>query len=395
MPGPLEGTKVLSFGRMLSGPYATMLLADLGAEVVKIEAPKIGDLARFASPHIDKLSSYFLSINRGKKSLTLDLKREGAKKVVLELAKGADILLENFRPGVMERLGLGYDPIRETNPRIIYASLSGFGQDGPYAQRPAFDMIAQGMGGVMSITGEPGRPPARLGYSMGDIGASLFTCVSILAALHEREKSGQGQFIDVAMLDSQVALCENACARYFATGEIPGPLGSRHPLFTPFQAFSTRDGYVVVVAQLPEDWKRFCKAAGKEEWATNEKYNSLEARLENYDEYLAEMNALMSARTTEEWIALLDAHQVMCGPVNRIDQVVNDPHINGRGMFVDVEHSTQGTLKVVGTPMKFSRTPCSIEKASPELGEHTEEVLASWAELSEQEIEELRESGII
>jgi CoA:oxalate CoA-transferase len=393
--GPLEGTKVLSFGRMLSGPYATMLLSDLGAEVAKIEAPKIGDLARFASPLIDKVSSYFLSINRGKKSVTLDLKQERAKRIVFELAKEADILLENFRPGVMARLGFGYDAIREVNPGIIYASLSGFGQNGPYAQRPAFDMIAQGMGGVMSITGEPGRPPVRLGYSMGDIGASLFTCISILAALHEREGSGQGQYIDVAMLDAQVALCENACARYFATGEIPGPLGSRHPLFTPFQAFPTKDGYVVVVAQLPDDWKRFCEAAGREEWASSGKYASLEARLEHYDEFLEEMNALMQSRTTEEWIALLDAHRVMCGPVNNIEQVFQDPHINERGMFVDAEHSTQGRLKVVGTPMKFSRTPCRIEKASPELGEHTEEVLSTWASLSKEEIDELREAGII
>ena len=395
MAGPLEGTKVLSFGRMLSGPYATMLLADLGAEVVKIEAPKIGDLARFAGPFIEKLSSYFLSINRGKKSITLDLKREGARKVVFDLTRGADILLENFRPGAMERLGFGYEAVRGVNPRIIYASLSGFGQEGPYALRPAFDMIAQGMGGVMSITGEPGRPPARLGYSMGDIGASLFTCISILAALHERDKSGQGQYIDVAMLDSQVALCENACARYFATGEIPGPLGSRHPLFTPFQAFPTKDGHVVVVAQLPDDWKRFCEAAGRQEWVTDERYVSLEARLENYDEFLEDMNALMRTRTTREWIALLDAHRVMCGPVNHIEQVVKDPHINERGMFVDVEHSVQGSLKVVGTPMKFSRTPCRIEKASPELGEHTEEVLSDWADLTKEEIEELRESGII
>ena len=395
MSGPLEGTKVLSFGRMLSGPFSTMLLSDLGAEVVKIEAPKIGDLARFASPFIEKISSYFLSINRGKKSITLDLKRERAKKVVFDLAKVSDVLVENFRPGVMERLGFGYDAIRQVNPGIIYASLSGFGQQGPYAQRPAFDMIAQGMGGVMSITGEPGRPPARPGYSMGDIGASLFTCIAVLAALHERNKSGQGQWIDVAMLDSQVALCENACARYFATGEIPGPLGSRHPLFTPFQAFPTGDGYVVVVAQLPEDWKRFCEAVGRQEWATDEKFGTLEARLENYDAFIDEMNALMRTRTTEEWITLLDAHRVMCGPVHNIEQVVRDLHINGRGMFVEVEHTHAGTLKVVGTPMKFSRTPCHIDKASPELGEHTDEILSNWAGLSKEEIEELRESGIL
>jgi len=395
VPGPLEGTKVLSFGRMLSGPFTTMLLSDLGAEVVKVEAPKVGDLARFASPFVEKVSSYFLSINRGKKSITLDLKSERAKKIVFDLAKGADVLLENFRPGVMGRLGFGYEAIREVNPRIVYASLSGFGQQGAHAQRPAFDMIAQGMGGVMSITGEPGRPPARVGYSIGDIGASLFTCIAILAALHEREKSGEGQWIDVAMLDSQVALCENACARYLATGEIPGPLGSRHPLFTPFQAFPTKDGYVVLVAQLDDDWKRFCEATEKEDWATDEKYGSLEARLEHYDEYLIEMNTLMRTRTTEEWIELLDAHGVMCGPVNDIEQVVKDPHINQREMFVDVEQARAGKLKVVGTPMKFSRTPCRIEKASPELGEHTEVILSAWAGLSKEEIEELRESGIV
>ena len=380
---------------MLSGPFSTMLLSDLGAEVVKVEAPKLGDLARFAGPFIEEISSYFLSINRGKKSLTLDLKREGAREVVFKLVKGADILLENFRPGVMERLGLGYEAIREVNPGIIYASLSGFGQKGPYAQRPAFDMIAQGMGGVMSITGEPGRPPVRLGYSMGDIGASLFTCVAVLAALHEREKSGKGQWIDVAMLDSQVALCENACARYLATGEIPGPMGSRHPLFTPFEAFPTKDGYVVVVAQLPEDWKRFCRAAGKEDWTTDERFGSLEARLENYEEFLREMNALMRSRTTKEWITLLDAHRVMCGPVNNIEQVVRDPHVNEREMILDVEHPQAGRLKAVGTPMKFSRTPCRIERASPELGEHTEEILADWAGLSKEEIAELRESGVV
>jgi CoA:oxalate CoA-transferase len=380
---------------MLSGPFATMLLADLGAEVVKIEAPKIGDLARFAGPFVGQVSSYFLSINRGKKSLTLDLKKERAKEIVFALAKGADILLENFRPGVMDRLGLGYESVREINPRIIYASLSGFGRQGPYAQRPAFDMIAQGMGGVMSITGEPGRPPVRVGYSMGDIGASLFTCIAVLAALQERERSGRGQFVDVAMLDAQVALCENACARYFATGEIPGPLGSRHPLFTPFQAFPTRDGYVVVVAQLPEDWKRFCEAAGKEEWVTDDKYGTMKGRLEHYEEFVKEMDALMRTRSTEEWITLLDAHRVMCGPVNNIEQVVRDPHINERGMFVEVHHSQAGKLKVVGTPMKFSRTPCRIEKASPELGEHTDEVLSAWAGLTKEEIEELRESGVL
>ncbi|MEW6441886.1 MAG: CaiB/BaiF CoA-transferase family protein [bacterium] len=395
MAGPLTGLKVLSFCRMLAGPYADMLLADMGAEVVKIEAPRTGDLARFAGPFVDGVSSYFLSINRGKKSVTLDLKHPAARPVVFRLLRAADILLENFRPGVMERLGLGYEAVRAENPGIVYASLSGFGQKGAYAQRPAFDMIAQGMGGVLSITGEPGGPPARVGFSVGDIGAALFTAIAVLAALHERGKSGRGQWIDVAMLDAQVALCENAFARYFATGEVPGPLGSRHPLFTPFQAFPTRDGHLVLIAQFDEDWKRFCKAAGREEWIADERFATLEGRLRNYEVFVAQMNALMRTRTTQEWIERLSAAGVMCGPVNRVDEVAADPHVREREMFVKVERSGGGSLDVVGTPMKFMRTPCRVDQACPELGEHTDEVLRGWGGLSASEIEDLRASGII
>ena len=396
MSGPLDGVKVLSFGRMLAGPFATMLLSDLGAEVIKLEAPGLGDLARFAKPSVaEKVSSYFLSVNRGKKSITLDLKKERGKEVVLELVKLTDILLENFRPGVMERLGLGYETIKQHNPQIVYGSISGFGQQGPYSQRPAFDMIAQGMGGVVSITGEPGQQPSRVGYSIGDMGASLFGALAILAALHERDKSGQGQWIDVSMLDAQVALSENACARYFATGEIPGPFGSRHPLFTPFQAFPAKDGHVVVITQRPKDWENFCKVAGKEEWIEDEKYRDVDSRLANYDSFLSDMNVLMQTRSVQEWMALFDENNIMAGPVNNIEQVVNDPHIQQREMFVDVEHSRVGPLKVVGTPMKFSRTPCRIDKASPELGEHNQEVFSGWLDLSEEEIENLKEEGVI
>lgn len=395
MAGPLEGIKILSFGRMLSGPYTAMLLSDLGAEVIKVESPGSGDLARFSGPLIGDISSYFLSINRGKKSLTLDLKNKGAQATVFKLVKKADILLENFRPGVMDKLGLGYQAVCEQNPAIIYASLSGFGQNGHYAQKPAFDMIAQGMGGVVSITGEPGRPPVRVGYSIGDIGASLFTAVAILAALHERHRSGQGQWIDVAMLDSQVALCENACARYFASGEVPQPLGSRHPLFTPFQVFPTKDGYIVLIAFHDDKWQGFCKAAGKKEWVTDIRFCSNEARLENYDLYLHEMETVMQRKTTTQWLELFEAHGVMCGPVNTIAQVVNDPHILARDMIREVTHAGAGKLKVVGTPMKFSRTPCTIDKASPGLGEHTEEVLKNWLGLSQEQIKKLRELNII
>ena len=248
MNGPLAGIKVLSFGRMLAGPYASMLLSDLGADVVKVEQPQAGDVPRQGGPFIKGISSYFLSINRGKRSITVNLRKEDAKEIIFNLAKKVDILIENFRPGVMDRLGLGYNTICRHNPKIIYASISGFGQSGPYAGLAAFDMIAQGMGGVVSITGEAGRPPVRVGYSIGDIGASMYATIAILAALHERQNSGKGQWVDVSMLDSQVALCENACARYFATDEIPKPLGSRHPLFTPFEVFPTSDSHIVLIA---------------------------------------------------------------------------------------------------------------------------------------------------
>lgn len=395
MAGPLAGIRVLSFCRMLAGPYATMLLSDLGAEVAKIEDPRAGDMARYAGPFVDHTSSYFLSVNRGKKSVTLDLKNPAARNVVLRMAQRSDVLLENFRPGVMERLGLGYEAVRAHNPGIVYASLSGFGQDGPYAHKPAFDMIAQGMGGVLSITGEPGRSPVRVGFSVGDIGASLFTVIAILAALNERTRSGLGQRIDVAMLDAQVALCENAFARYFATRKIPGPTGSRHPLFTPFQAFPTQDGHIVLIAQFEQDWKKFCQAAGKQEWIEDERFRSLEARLEHYGAFLEEMERLMKTRTTQEWLDCLEPAGVMCGPVNNIAQVAADPHVRHREMIVEVTDSRGNRRKVVGTPMKFARTPCRIDRASPELGEHTDQILAEWAGLTPEEIAELRRTGAV
>lgn len=382
MPGPLEGIKVLSFAQHLAGPFCSMLLCDLGAEVIKIEEPSQGDPARRNGPYINAISSYFLSINRGQKSITLNLRDERARKVVFELVPKVDILVENFRPGVMKRLGFSYEAISKRNPKIIYASLSGFGQKGPYALKPAFDMIAQGMGGTVSITGEPGRPPVRVGFSIGDIGAALFATIAILAALHEREKSGKGQWIDVAMMDSQVALCENAFAGYFATGEVPRPLGSRHPLLTPFQIFPTKDGYIVLITVPEEDWQKFRKVAGREELLSDGRFQSHTDRIKNYQAFEPLMNELMKTKTTLEWLALLEPAGIMCGPVNDIVQVVNDPHLRERGMIVEVEHPRAGKLKVTGTPMKFSRTPCKIEKACPDVGEHTTEIISRMLGMS-------------
>jgi CoA:oxalate CoA-transferase len=377
MPGPLEGVKILSFARNLAGPFCTMILCDLGAEVIKIEEAGKGDSARGIPPRIRGISSYFLSINRGSKSIALNLREERAKEAVFRLVDRVDIVVENFRPGVMKRLGFSYESISARNPRIICASISGFGQKGPYSAKPAYDMIAQGVGGTVSITGEPGRPPVRVGYSIGDMGAGLFAATAILAALHEREKSGKGQWIDVAMVDCQVALCENACARYFATGEIPNPLGTRHPLLTPFQVFATRDGYMVLITVSEEEWQKFCKLTGRDDLASDPRFQSHPARIENYSAFEPQMNELMKTRTTAEWLAFLEPAGIMCAPVNNIAQVVNDPHILEREMVVEVEHPRAGKLKVTGTPMKFSRTPCKIQKACPDMGQDTEEILKS------------------
>jgi CoA:oxalate CoA-transferase len=395
MPGPLEGVKVLSLAQHLAGPFCTMLLCDLGAEVIKIEPPGKGDSARENFPFIDGISSYFLSINRGQNSITLNLRDERAKKIVFELVKQVDILVENYRPGVMKRLGLGYEVISERNSKLIYASISGFGQKGPYALKPAFDMIAQGMGGTVSITGEPRRPPVRVGYSIGDMGAGLFTTIAILAALHESQKSGKGQWIDVAMVDSQVALCENACARYFATGEIPKPMGSRHPLRTPFQVLPTQDGYFVLITTPEEDWQKFCRLAGREDIISDCRFQSNKDRIANYEAFEPILNEISKKKTTAEWLALLEPQGIMCGPVNNIAQVVNDPHIKERGMVTEVSHPRVGKLRVTGTPMKFSRTECKIEKACPDVGEHTQQILSSMLGMLPEQIEELRKTGVI
>jgi CoA:oxalate CoA-transferase len=364
MPGPLANVKVLSFGRALAGPYAAMLLADLGAEVIKIENPGSGDMARANGPFIQDVSSYFLSVNRGKKGLSLNLRSEMGRKIVLGLLPAIDILVENFRPGTMEKMGLGYESVKEVNPRLIYISISGFGQSGPYSKKPAFDMVAQAMGGAVSITGELNRPPVRVGFSIGDLGAGLFATAAGLAALYESEKSGLGQHIDVAMLDSQVALCENACARYFATGEIPRPIGVRHPLVTPFQIFPTKTDDMVVIAFGDEDWKKICQAIGRKE-------------------------------LIEEWLEIFDRVGIASSPVNNIEQVVHDPQVRQRDMVLTVEHKRLGKLKVVGTPMKFSRTPCRIECGSPDLGEHTTEILAEQLKFSEEQIKRLKEEDVI
>ncbi len=393
----LEGIKILDLTWVLSGPYCTMILSDLGAEVIKVERPVTGDIARGNGPHINGISTYFLSLNRGKKSITLNLASEKGKKILLGLVKQADVIVSNYVPGTMEKLGIGYDTVKEYNPRIIYAMCSGFGQNGPYKNKPAFDVIVQAMGGIISVTGEPGRPPVRPGASIGDITAGLFMAVSILAALEERHRSGIGQMIDISMLDCQVALQENAFVRYLATGELPQPLGTRHPVFTPFQVFPTRDSYIAVATMggVQDQWPIFCAALGLTELIDDKRFETGWQRSQNNAVLEPILFAAMRQKTTEEWIREFEAISLACGPVNTIDKVAADPQIKEREMIVEVEHPQGGKFRVVNTPVKFSRTPARIEKASPDLGGNTDEILKTWLSLDGEEIQGLRKSGII
>ena len=395
MAGPLENVRVLDMTWALAGPFCSMLLADLGAEVIKVENPEGGDPSRKNFPFVKEVSSYFLSVNRGKKSVTVNLQHPRGKEIVLSLAKKSDVLVENFRPGVMDRLGLGYAAMREVNPKIIYAACSGFGRTSPYAHRPAYDVIVQGMGGTLSITGEEGGPPVRVGFSIGDIGGGVFTALGILSALHERERSGQGQMVDVAMLDCQMALLENAFTRFFATGEVPERIGTRHPIQTPFQALPTKDGYIVVAVARQDWWEKFCQIINRLDLISDERFKTNPARTKNHKDLEEILSAITRTRNTAEWVADMEKADIACGPVNTIPQVAGDPHTLAREMITQVEHAQAGMLRVVNSPIKLSRTPVKLERASPVLGEHTEEVLMNLLGLSKADIAKLREEKAI
>lgn len=397
MAGPLEGIRVLDLSQVLFGPFATMLLANLGAEVIKVERPGVGDIARGNGPVVNGVSTYFLSLNHDKKSITLDLATAEGREIFLRLAEVSDVLVECFVPGTAEKLGLSYEIVKQHNPRIIYVAGSGFGQYGPYAQKPAFDIIIQAMGGIMSITGEPGGPPVRPGVSYGDIVAGLFLCIATLAALQERHASGQGQMIDVSMLDCQITVLENALVRYLNTGEIPSALGTRHPVYTPFQVFATKDGYMAVAIRggLNDQWPLFCAALGRVDIIDDPRFADGWLRTQNYEALEPIMSEAMKSRTTEEWIKEFEEVGIPCGPVNTIPQVVADPQVALREMIVEVHHPTGGNFRVANTPFKFSRSKCRVERASPDLGEHTEEILTTLLGMSEGEIGRLRELGVI
>ena len=413
MPGPLAGLTVLDLTRILSGPFCTMLLADFGADVIKIEQPEVGDPARGNGPFLTTdadgnqvaatgqgpgaFSSYFMSINRNKRSVAIDLTKPKGAALLLDLVGRADVLVENFRPGTMEKFGLGYETLQACNPRLVMASISGFGQSGPYASRPALDVIVQGMGGMLSITGEPGRGPVRPGASIGDITAALFTTVAIQGALLEREKSNKGQYIDISMLDCQVAIMENAFTRYFTLGEIPERIGTRRPSSTPFQAFKTADGHLVVAIMggSTEMWPLFCAGIEHPELIDDERYQSGWGRTQNYDELIPIIEEALLQQTNEYWVELLSGMGIPVGPVQNIAEVAQDPQVNERGMFVEIDHPTLGPVRFAGNPIKLSRTPTVTSSSPPDLGEHSVEVLVQQLGLTNTQVAELVADGIV
>lgn len=395
MASPLNEIKVLDLTRVLAGPYATMLLGDLGAEVIKIEQPGTGDESRNFGPFKNGFSLYFMSVNRGKRSVTLNLKTERGHAIFKQLLNQTDVLVENFRPGTMEKLGLDYGTLKSEYPSLIYAACSGFGQTGPYAQQGAYDMIIQGMGGIISITGEPDRPPVRVGTSISDITAALFTAIGILSALHHRNQTGKGQFVDVAMLDSLVAVLENAVVRYFATGEAPKPLGARHPAITPFEAFASADGHVIIALGNDTLWAKFCKHVGRQELTSDKRFRTNADRTENHDQLFPILSEIMSQRATDDWIDALGTIGVPCGPINAMDKVVTHPQVQAREMITRVAHQITGEVEVPGVPIKLSETPGSVDAPAPSLGEHTAEVLTGLLKMDPDEVEALRQDGII
>ncbi|MAX10991.1 MAG: carnitine dehydratase [Chloroflexi bacterium] len=395
--GPLDGIKVLDLSWILSGPFATMTLSDLGATVVKVERPPYGDLGRTTRPIIDGESGYFFSVNRGKKSISIDLKTIEGKQIFLDLVKEFDVIVENFTPGVMDKIGLSYQEISAVNEKIIYAAISGYGQTGPWKDRPALDVIAQGSGGILSVTGVDGGPPIRPGTSLGDIGGGIYCVIGVLSAVIERNQSGKGQYIDISMMDCQIAIQENAFMRWHLTNEEPKKLGTRHPTAVPFQAFPTSDGWIVVALSwgVPEQWNLLCSVLGLDSMILDDRFTTAEKRTDNHAELEPILNEAFKMKTTDEWIEMLLPMHIPCGPVNSIKQVSESDQANAREMFVEVEHKTLGNVRLVNSPIKLSRTPAKIQGTAPDMGQHTNEVLESLLGLSQEAINELIDKNIV
>lgn len=394
--GALKGVRILDLTRVLAGPFCTMLLADMGAEVVKIEEPGKGDDTRTYPPFIEGCSAYFCNMNRNKKSITLDLKKPEAKAVFKEMAKNVDVIVENYKPGTMAKLGIGYEDLKEINPRLIFASISGFGQYGPYKERPGYDIIGQAMGGLMSVSGWPDSPPTRSGTAMGDILAGLNCCIGILAAMKGREVTGRGQSVDVALVDSVVSAMETIIQLYLVEKRIPGRIGNRYEFIYPYDTFAASDGWVVIAVGNDAVWKRFCQVIGREELIDRPEFQKNPDRVKNNHALNAIVTEWTRQRTVAEIVDLLLANSVPSAPINNVADLINDPHIAGaREMFVDMLNPDGNPMKVIACPIKFSETKASVRTTAPHLGEHTDDVLKELVGLDDARISSLKKAGAL
>ncbi|MBI1875376.1 MAG: CoA transferase [Acidobacteria bacterium] len=394
--GPLVGVTVLDLTRVLSGPYCTMLLADMGARVIKVEQPGKGDDTRaWGPPFLDGESAYFLSINRNKESVTLDFKPPEGRLVLERLVAAADVLVENFRPGTLDRVGFGYEQLAARFPRLVYCSVSGFGHTGPRRDRAGYDAVIQAEGGLMSITGGADGPPYRLGVAIADIVAGMFAAQGISLALFHRERAGRGQHVDVGMLDSVAALLTYQASIFFATGSSPTRMGNRHPTIVPYETFPAQNGEFVLAVGNDDLWRRFCRTVDREDLATDPRFGTNQDRVGAYDELRRILTGLFSTRTREAWIELLTAAGIPCGSVREVADVLNDPHLMAREMVREVLHPTAGAVKVLGTPVKLSGSPGRVHSSPPLLGQHTDQVLTRDLGFSPQDVERLRAQGVI
>jgi formyl-CoA transferase len=397
MPGPLDDLRIIDLSRIVAGPLATQILSDYGAEVIKVEHPQGGDDSRqWAPPRArDGQASYFFAVNRGKRSITIDLKHPRGKALVLDLVRRGDVLIENFKPGTMDDLGLGWETLRGVNPRLIYCAISGFGATGPYRERAGYDAIMQGFTGLMSITGESGGAPVKVGVALIDAITALYAHGAILAALRHRERAGHGQYLELSLMECGIAALINAATGYLVGGEVQGRWGSAHPSLVPYQAFRARDGYLMVGAGNERLWKAFCEVLGAPEWADDPRYESNAKRVACRTELVLEIEARLQTRDRDDWIRRFADAGLPSGPINDIGQVFDDPQVRHRGMAVEVEHPTAGRVRLPGIPVKFDGTPAAVQGPPPTLGQHTDEVLREVLELSPAAIAELRASGAL
>ena len=402
--GALAGVRVVDLTRVLAGPYCTQMLGDLGAEVIKIERPGAGDdTRRFAPPFLKDAegndtaeSAYFMSANRNKRSVAIDLTKPEGQDVVRRLVRGADALVENFKTGNLARYGLGYDDLKDANPKLVYCSITGFGQTGPYAQRPGYDFLIQGMGGIMSITGEADGVPQKVGVPIADLMAGMYAAVAVNAALRHAAVTGEGQYIDIGMLDTQVAWLANAGMNYLYAGEL-GRLGNAHPNIVPYQVFATADGFIVLAIGNDSQFRRFCEFAGCEELADDERFATNDSRVRNREDAVAALNPILAAHPSSHWLVGLEQRGIGCGPINNLAQVFDDPHVRARGMVTEVPHPAidGAPAKLIASPLRLSATPVEIRHAPPMLGQHTEQVLGEVLGMDADEIEALKAAQAI